>query len=80
MHTFTVTVAVARDTTDFDFVTRTVQAGHVYQAIERATSFGGNPLVWLMETEVLGRTTTWFSLDEMDEAWTQVQASGKLPG
>ncbi len=81
MHEFTVTVALIDVAGSFDFVTRVIRAGHVYEAIERATSFSLlNRVVYLVETEVVGRVTTWLSLDELEINISGIIESGKLPG
>lgn len=65
MHKFTVTLALTDTLAGFDFVTKVVYADHVYAAIQDATAISSNGKVIVMETEIMGKITTWTSLDEL---------------
>lgn len=66
MYAFTVTLALTETLAGFDFVEKVVYADHVYDAIAQATAFASNGQKIVMETVIMGRTTTWMTLDELE--------------
>lgn len=66
MHKYTVTLCLTDTLAGFDFIERTVYADHAYDAIAQATAYAGNGRVIVLETECLGNTKVWMTLDELE--------------